>query len=158
MSRFTRNNITPGRLRRLLNLYGPYFGAGVKVDSIAPDWTSVQVSMRMRWYNRNAVGTHFGGSLYAMIDPHFMLMAMNQLGKGYVVWDKSAHIDFVKPGRGTVRAEMHMPAEEIERIRAATANGEKLLPEYTVEVVDEAGEVVARAQKVLYVRKKPPAA
>ena len=141
-------------MRRLLNWYGPYVGAGVKIDYIAEDWKETRVSMRLRWYNANAFGTHFGGSLYAMIDPHFTLMLMNILGRDYYVWDKSAHIDFIKPGKGRVTASMRFNDEDIQRIKEATAAGEKYLPEYTVDIVDAQGEVVAHSHKVVYVRKK----
>ena len=82
--------ITPKRLRTILNFYPPYIGAGIHVDNIADDWRQIDVSMRLRWYNRNAVRTHFGGSLYSMVDPHLMLMLMQLLGREYIVWDKSA--------------------------------------------------------------------
>ena len=56
-------NYSAGSLRRSLNTYGPYLGAAVKVDYIAKDLREIRVSMRLRWFNKNAVGTHFGGSL-----------------------------------------------------------------------------------------------
>lgn len=144
------------KLKKLMNWYGPYLGAGIKLEHIATDWREVTVSMDMHWYNRNAVGTHFGGSLYAMVDPHYMLMLMKLLGKGYVVWDKAASIDFVKPGRGKVTATMQVTKEMLEEIKQATANGEKYLPEYEVVIYDEQSEVVAQVMKTLYIRKKKP--
>ncbi len=87
-------------LRRLLNVYPPFLGAGIYIKRIAMDYREVDVEMKLRWYNRNYVSTHFGGSLYAMTDPFYMLMLINILGEGYAVWDKAAHIDFVSPGRG----------------------------------------------------------
>lgn len=149
-----KKKITPKRIRRLLNWYGPYLGAAVKVDFISEDWKSVRVSMRQSWFNTNAVGTHFGGSLYSMIDPHYMLMLMNLLGKDYIIWDKSAYIDFIKPGKGTVTASFVLTDQDVETIREATKNGDKHLPEYKVEIIDAEGNVVAKARKVLYVRKK----
>lgn len=144
------------KLKRILNWYGPYLGAGVKIEYIADDWREVKVSMAMKWYNRNAVGTHFGGSLYAMIDPHYMLMLMKLLGEDYVVWDKAAHIDFIKPGTGTVSATMNVTDDMLKDIKNHTAGGEKYLPEYPVDITNEAGELVARCLKTLYIRKKPP--
>lgn len=35
-----------------------------------------------------------------MTDPFFMLMLIHILGKEFVVWDKAAHIDFIKPSQG----------------------------------------------------------
>ena len=45
-----------------LSWWAPYFGTGISVQRIAPDYSSVTVQMKQRWYNRNAFGTHFGGS------------------------------------------------------------------------------------------------
>ena len=141
-------------LRRLLNFYGPYFGAGVKVDYIADDFKEIRVSMKLRWYNRNAVGTHFGGSLYAMVDPHLMLMLMKLLGPGYIVWDKSAAIEFLRPGTGIVSARIRIDEDTVQNIRDAVARKRKCEPEFEVEVVDERQRPVCRVKKILYVRKK----
>ena len=86
----------------MLNLYPPYLGAGVKVTHISEDWRELRVSMSLRWFNRNAVGTHFGGSLYAMVDPHLMLLLIRLLGEKYWVWDQSAAIDFIKASKQKV--------------------------------------------------------
>jgi acyl-coenzyme A thioesterase PaaI-like protein len=106
--------------------------------------------------NKNYVGTHFGGSLYAMTDPFFMLMLLENLGKNYIVWDKAAHIDFIKPARGTVKAYFRLTQSEIERVRLAAESGKAVLPEYTIDILAEDGQVVARVLKTLYVRKKKP--
>lgn len=143
-------------IRRALNLYGPYVGAGVRVVEIDPEYRSVTVSMRLNWYNTNYVGTHFGGSLYSMIDPFFMLLLMNRLGRDYIVWDKAATIDFIKPGRGRVTATMTLDDERLAEVLKATADGQKYLPVWPVEIRDEAGELVARVDKTLYIRRKRP--
>lgn len=149
-----KNTNQTSKLKRLMNWYGPYLGAGVKLDYIADDWREVKVCMNLRWYNRNAVGTHFGGSLYSMVDPHYMLMLMKLLGPNYVVWDKAASIDFIKPGEGTVHAVMKITDQMLEEIKAATDGGEKYLPVYPVEIRNEADELVAKVMKTLYIRKK----
>lgn len=107
-------------LKRLLNIYPPYLGAGIHVDSISDDFRDVVVSMKLRWYNRNYVGTHFGGSLASMTDPFYMLMLMNILGKGYIVWDHSTRIRFIRPGRGRVVARFHLSQEQIDGVYAQT--------------------------------------
>ncbi|WP_430461924.1 DUF4442 domain-containing protein [Thalassolituus sp. LLYu03] len=142
-------------LRRILNIYGPYLGAGVRVRYLAKDFREAQVEMRLKWYNRNYVGTHFGGSLFSMIDPFYMLLLMNTLGRDYIVWDASATIDFIKPGKGVVKAQFLVTDAMLADIRAQTARGEKYLPTYEVLITDEQGELVARATKTLYIRRKP---
>lgn len=140
--------------RLLMNVYPPYLFTGIRVDRVSPDFSEVDVSMPLRWYNRNAVGTQFGGSLYALADPFLMLMTLQQIGPEYVVWDQSAQIDFVSPGRGTVYAKFRMPREEIERLRQEAASGQAVRPQYDVNLTDKDGKVIARVKKTLYVRRK----
>ncbi len=146
--------LSPRLFKFLLNIYGPYLGSGVKVEYISNDWFTVRVSMKQRWYNTNAVGVHFGGSLYSMVDPHLMLMHMQLLGTDYIVWDKSASIDFVRPGRGKVHTEFLLTREDIDRVLQHTENGKVYEPSFEIEVRNEHDKVVARIRKQLYIRKK----
>lgn len=141
-------------LRRLLNLWPPYLFAGVRVRAIDNDWRSAEVELRSHWWNRNYVGVHFGGSLFAMADPFWMLLAVNVLGRDYIVWDKAGAIEFRKPGRGTVRARFRLDDAMLDEIRSATAGGEKYLHWCVTEIVDADGEVVAHVRKQLYIRRK----
>lgn len=146
--------LRPAVLRRIINLYPPYLGAGVRVERIAADWRELVVSMDLRWYNRNYVGTHFGGSLYTMVDPFFMLMLLNLLGDDYIVWDRRSRIDFEAPGRGRVKARFRVGDDELDEIRRKTIGGAKHLHDFCVQVVDPAGRVVAKVVKTLYIRRK----
>ncbi|WP_408953142.1 DUF4442 domain-containing protein [Lysobacter sp. Hz 25] len=141
-------------LRHGLNLWPPFLFSGIHVAAIAPDYRQATVELRMRPWNRNYVGTHFGGSLFSMTDPFWMLLAMNALGREYIVWDRAGSIEFVKPGRGTVRAEFRLDDEVLDELRKATAHGDKYLHWFDTDVVDASGEVVAKIRKQLYVRRK----
>jgi acyl-coenzyme A thioesterase PaaI-like protein len=140
--------------RHMVNWWPPYRGAGIRVTAIAPDWCHARVELRPGLRNRNYFGTHFGGSLYAMADPFYVLMLVHVLGDDYAIWDQAAEIEFVKPGRGVVSAEFHLDEHQIARLRHEAADGSKLLPEYIVEIKDSTGELVARVRKRLYVRLK----
>jgi acyl-coenzyme A thioesterase PaaI-like protein len=129
-------------------------GRGIRVRRIAPDMKAVDVEMKLRWWNANYVGTHFGGSLFAMTDAFYMLMLMANLGGGYIVWDKGATIRYRKPGRGTVRAEFRLNDAQIEDISEKLKTLPKYEPVFSVEIKDEAGVVIAEVEKVLHVRKK----
>lgn len=137
----------------LLNFYPPYFGAGIG-SKATPDLKRFTVTMKQRPWNRNVFGTHFGGSLYSMCDPFFVLILAEQLGRGYVVWDKAARIRFVRPGKGTVEAVFELPPGEVERVKAEVEEAGKSEPTYTAEIKNEAGETVAQVEKLLHVRKK----
>lgn len=146
--------LSPRVLKTLINLWPPFLGAGIKVGHIAPDWQQVDVRLRLGLTNRNYVGVHFGGSLYAMTDPFFMLMLMQSLGPDYVVWDKAGSIEYHKPGKGVVHARFNLDHQQIADIRRHTATGEKHLPQLKVDIRDSAGDVVATVHKTLYVRRK----
>jgi acyl-coenzyme A thioesterase PaaI-like protein len=142
---------------RLINFYPPLLGAGIRVLHRESDEYTIRVRMKLTRLNLNVVGTHFGGSLYAMCDPFFMLLLMQHLGREYVVWDTAASIRFLKPGRGTVRATFHISPETIDEIRARADRGEKVEPVFQVDVVDEAQQIIAHVEKHLYVRKRKTA-
>ena len=143
------------KLFKMINWYPPMIGAGIRVIETSPDFTSITVQMRLTWWNKNVVGTQFGGSLYMMCDPFFMAILMTKLGKDYIVWDKAASIQFLKPGRSNVTAHFHIPQAEIDRVREHADTKGKIEPEYDVDIIDDAGVLVARVHKTLYVRRKP---
>ena len=121
---------------------------------ISPDWRVIDVEMRLGLFNRNYMGAHFGGSLFSMTDPFYWLITMRALGPQYVVSHKGGRIEFLKPARGIVRAHYEIPDEALDAIRQRTANGDRDLPEFSVDILDEEGVVVARAAQLLHVRRK----
>ena len=138
----------------LLRLYPPFLGAGIRVCEISNDFKYARVEMPLTRFNRNYVGTHFGGSLYSMVDPFFMIMIIENLGQGFIVWDKAATIRFKKPGRGTVSATFKLSDEKLNEIREKLKTQDKLEEVFHVQVVSETGETVAEVDKVIYIRKK----
>ena len=141
-------------MRRLFNLWPPFRGAGIRVREIAPDFSRCTVELRMGMLNRNYVGTHFGGSIYAMTDPFHMVMMMNNLGPDYIVWGKAGSVRYLKPGRGTLTAEFTITQAMVDEAIAKTSEGGKFEPTYAVELKDGEGTVVATVEKTLYIRKK----
>ena len=148
----------PGIFRRLLNLWPPFLGAGIKVTNIADDWMTADVQMKLRKWNKNYVGTHYGGSIFSMTDPFFALIVIKNLGKDYIVWDKESSIKFKKPGKGAISAHFNISAEKLKELKDLADNNPKVEPTFIVEVKDEKGDVVAEVSKTLYIRRKdkPP--
>ena len=144
--------LTPHLLKLRLNTYAPYIGAGIKIDHISLDQGLCVVSMGLTTLNKNIVGTQFGGSLYSMVDPFYMLMLMHQLGSNYVVWDKSSHIDFIAPGNSRVTARMKIPSTEVITIQELAKDGEAVFREYQVDIVDDQQKLIATVTKTLYIR------
>ncbi len=146
--------MTPRTLRRILNLWPPFLFAGIRVAAFSDDFRHARVELRMRPWNRNYVGTHFGGSLFAMTDPFWMIMVKESLGRDYFVWDQAAEIAFLKPGRGTVTARFDLDPQAVQELREAAAGGGKVLRWFQTDITDAAGDTVARVRKQVYVRRK----
>ena len=143
--------------RHLMNLWPPFLCNSIRVQHVAEDWSEVRVVLRLRPWNRNYVRTQFGGNLFAMTDPFWMLLAMHQLGNDYYVWDKAGAIEFVAPGREDVYAHFKLEPTVVDELRTAAAGGEKVLRWFEVAVKTAGEEVVAVVRKQLYVRLKPKA-
>lgn len=144
----------PDVIRVFGNMYVPFLGAGIRIVKVDPDFRYMRVEMPLRAFNRNYVGSHFGGSIYSMTDPFYMMMLMQNLGPDYIVWDRAAKIDFLKPGRRRLIVEFRYSEAEIQEVRKKTAGGQKYLFDKEVLIHDEVGELIAKVVKTLYVRKK----
>ena len=140
--------------RLVINLWPPLFFARIKLEHMSADFREARVSMKLSAWNRNGVGTLFGGALFSMTDPFYMLMLMARMRDEYIVWDKCADIDFVKPGKGRVYAEFIITDQMLADIEQHTANGDKYLPQVVTYIKDEAGDVVAKVNRTLYIRRK----
>jgi hypothetical protein len=139
---------------KLINFYPPYIGAGISLKSVNEDFTKISVQLKMRWYNRNAVGTHFGGSLYSMCDPFYMFILMENLGKDYIVWDRAASIKFIKAESKPVTSTFEISKERIAEIKKfVDANGKGDFT-FNTTVNNETGDLIAEVEKVVYVRSK----
>ena len=141
-------------MRMFMNIWPPFLAAGIRVKRLQPDWKEIDVEMKLHRWNSNYVGTHYGGSLYSMADPFYMLMLIENLGRDYIVWDKSASIRFRTPGRGTVSVSFRLTDDDIAGIREALKTEEKIDRTFQADVKDESGTVVAQIQKVVQIRKK----
>lgn len=144
--------LLPKMIMWRINTYAPYLGAGVKMTELDLVRGHCSVAMPLTALNKNVVGTQFGGSLYSMVDPFYMLLLMQMLGDDYVVWDKASQIDFVAPGKTKVTAKMHVSAEELATVKSLAESGEAVFRNYEIDILDEQGKIVATVTKTLYIR------
>lgn len=143
------------RLRWAMNLWPPYLFSGIRVASISDDFRNARVELKQRWYNRNYVGTHFGGSMFSMADPFLMIMFTRNLGREFTVWDKAASIEFKKPGTGTLHAEFLITPETLAEIREALPNeGDRTAPVFVIDLKNSADEIVATITKTMHIRRR----
>ena len=158
MSLLKKLQTIPAISKFLLNRYAPYRGAGIEIDKVDLANYHICIKMPLTRKNQNIVGVHFGGSLYSMVDPFYMLILMHHLGSKHIVWDKSASIQFLSPGRGTVYADIRLDSTEIDRIKQLAENHEPVYRNYNLNIFDESGVRIAEVQKIVYIRRKKPKA
>lgn len=137
-----------------ISFWPPFLGAGIRVKEISPDFLKIRSILKLRWYNRNYVGTHFGGSIYSMTDPFYMLMLIQNLGPGYIVWDLAAKIRFKLPGRGAIHADFELTPQELEEIKSKATKNDKVIVRKKVQVKDQQDQVIAIVYKILFIRRK----
>lgn len=142
------------KLIRKVNVYPPYLGMAIRVRSYADDLTRFEVELKSRWYNRNLFGTHFGGCLYSMCDPFYVFILTMNLGRNYIVWDKSASIEFIKPAKGTIVGVFEIGKQRIEQIREEVDSLGKNTYHFEAALLNDEGVTVARVTKEVYVRSK----
>jgi len=138
------------------NLWPCYRGTGGRVTFIASDWREVRVRLPLSWRTRNYVGTIFGGSLYAAVDPFYMIMLMQNLGPEVVVWDKAASIRFRKPGRTPLNATFRLDEAELTELRRLLLDQPKVDRTYQVQLVDAEGVIHAEVEKVIHLSRREP--
>lgn len=154
MTSYADQEFPPEFFREFINAWPPMAAQKVTVVAVADDWSSVDVRMDLTPENANFFGTAWGGTLFSMLDPFLPILIDRRLGPGYAVWDKSAEIDFVRPGRSAITSRVEVGDDVIDEIRRATESGDKLLRWFELPLHDEDGEVVAVQRRQIYVRRR----
>lgn len=138
----------------MLNIWPPFLFSGISVREVSKDFRHAKVRLKKKVLTSNYVGTLFGGSLFAMTDPFYMVMVLKNLGKDYIVWDKRSEIEYVSPGKTTVFAEFNLLDDQLDEIKREVAETGKYLKWFEVDIKSADGTVVAIVKKQIYVRKK----
>lgn len=108
-----------------VQLLSGLLGYGSPSDYIASDWRELHLKLPLTWRTRNYVGTIFGGSMFAALDPVYMVMLIKALGRDYVVWDKAATIRSAgRRGRPCTRVFFCRS----QRFRRSAGNSRRLPP------------------------------
>ncbi|MBL7778184.1 MAG: DUF4442 domain-containing protein [Chitinophagales bacterium] len=141
-------------MRWAFNWWPCIWCTGGKVEFIAADYKELHVSIKLNIRTRNRVGTVYGGSIYSSVDPYFMLLLMEVLGKNYVVWDKGASMKFVRPITEKVKCRFLITDDLVEELKQRVAeNGEHSF-DLPLQYEDDNGKVYAVFTKQLYVASK----
>ena len=121
---------------------------------VSGDFKELHVQLKLNIRTRNRVGTVYGGSIYSSVDPYFMLMMMEILGKDYVVWDKGATMKFIRPITDKVKCRFLISDELVEKVKSEIATNGQYVFDMPLQYEDEEGKVYAVFNKTIYTASK----
>lgn len=142
--------------KRAINLYSPFWGSGIKVIQFEKEKHKIFVQLKMNFFNKGYMGTHFGGSLYSMCDPFYVYLLMKRLGSNYMVWDKRAEIDYINKNNSSVFAKFEVTDLDIEEIESLLSKQKKISYIFMTDVTDFHGNTIANVKKTIYIRRLLP--
>jgi len=144
----------PAFLRWGFNWFPAWRATGGRVVHVSADLKRIRVKLPLHRGTRNAVGTIFGGALFATTDGlHPTLLAL-QLGHDYIIWDKAGAIRYRKPGREALFGEFYINDDEIDQVRRIVARQGECERTYLVELKDRQGVVHTLVERTVYIARK----
>jgi len=157
MKRFETNksgNLNSSIKRFLFNIFPAYRRTGARICFISADLKEVHVKLGLKWSTRNYVGSVFGGSIYGALDPIYMVQLINILGNKYVVWDKSATINFIRPIKHVVFARFLISENLLTEIKKEIKLNKEMEIELSTHFSDANDITYAKVIKKLYIADK----
>ncbi len=137
-----------------INFFPAYRRTGGRIYFLSDDWRDIHLTLGLTWKTKNYVGTVFGGSIYGAIDPIYMIQLLKILGSEYVVWDKSAVINFLKPIKKSVFARFLITDEILSEIISKVKSHQKYSIELKTNFQDGNGIIYAEVIKTIYIADK----
>ncbi|KAA8478520.1 uncharacterized protein DUF4442 [Arcticibacter tournemirensis] len=143
-------------LKWAMRFYPPLLFQRIWVERFQRDFRGVDVKIARSILNLNYNRSIFGGTIYAAADPFYAVLFHQILQKrGYKVqvWQKSAEIDYVKPGMSSLYFSARLDDAEISEACSSLDSDGKFVKSYTIEIKNKAGELCATVESTVYIRK-----
>ena len=138
-----------------LNFSPMYRRTTGKVTHVDQDLRSVSARIRLTWRNANYKGVMFGGSMFAAMDPPAMVALIHLSGEDYVVWDKSASIQYKRPANQHVYAQFRFEESELAHIRQPVDECGECIRSMAIPWTSADGQIVfSVVNKELYIASK----
>lgn len=133
------------------NISPLYIRTTGKVKYVSEDVYKIVIEIPLTYKNRNYSGTMFGGSIFSSTDPIYMLQLIHILGKKYIVWDKSAYIDYIKPINDKAVAVFEFEKDEIEKIKELIIIDKEITIKKNLNITNTKGQIFCYLEKKIYV-------
>ncbi|MGH9650515.1 MAG: PaaI family thioesterase [Terriglobales bacterium] len=141
-------------LRWKFNWYPAYRRTGARIVYLSEDLMEARVRLPLNRATRNVHGGIFGGAMYAAVDPLQAVMLATHLGPDYLVWTKTAKIEFRRQARSGLLAHARIHRSELEEIRTALTRASKLDRDFQLSFADTGGQTVAHFTLTIHIRRR----
>lgn len=122
---------------------------------VSNDLLTIKIKIPLSYKNSNYVGTMFGGAMSSATDPIYMIQLIQILGDDYVVWDKSASIQFKRPGNKTLFANFIITNKFLNQIKNDIKQYNEKDYSLKVNLTDRDGKTTyAEVERVIYIASK----
>ncbi len=106
--------------------------------------------------NINSNKTIFGGTIFSAIDPFYPIL-LDQYFKHQgisrtVAWLKTAHIDYIKPGKYDLEVSIRLNNQILEETLKTIKKEGKVVRTFQTQVFDKHGTLCAVAHNEVYIR------
>lgn len=142
-------------LKWAMRFYPPLLVQRIWVQGFDKGFTGVRVKITKSIFNKNLNSSIFGGTIFSAADPFYAICFHQILHKrGYTVrvWLKSAHIQYLKPGRNNLYFKINITEEEINEAENVLNTVGKFVKAYPIEMYNNEGVHCVSIINEVYIR------
>ncbi len=126
---------------------------GAEITHISKDLQHVSLTIPLNEKTRNMMGIIYGGVMYSATDAIYLTMLWYRLGLDYMLIDKCADVQYLRPGLGDLTVDFHLPEETVQSIIKELETNKSTLREFVIDIKDEKQKTVCKITKSIYIRK-----
>jgi len=134
-----------------IRFYPPFFFLSLK-PKIYNNGKSIKLTIPFRRLLRNNNGVMFGGALLMLSDP-FPALLFEELIDGVKAWTVAHSIEYLKPIRSRVEAEIHISETDIMYFEEGLKTNKSCEKQFEYYFTDKKGRKVAKVTTTALVRK-----
>jgi len=142
-------------MKWLMRLYPPMLFQRIWVKKVEKGFRGIEVKINRSLFTTNLGNSIFGGTIFSATDPFYALLlgqVLRKKGFHVTVWLKSAHINYLKPGRSNLHFRIEVTDEMIAEAEQAIREQGKFIKAYPINVFDRADVLCATAMNEVYIR------
>ncbi len=126
---------------------------GAEVTYISENLDHVSLTIPLNDKTKNMMGIIYGGIMYSATDFVYLTMLWYRLGLDYMLIDKSAEVQYLRPGLGDLSVDFYLPEETVQSIIDELKTEKSTLREFIIEIKDNKQKTVCKITKSIYIRK-----